>query len=88
MKRTPLVKGEAARLVAYGRQIIHVLDNPIDSPQSAFVGDFLTWRGSQKIYRKDSSGPWTMVHPQSSVYQDVVARLYEEGINQRAGDDS
>lgn len=88
MKRSPLVKKDAAHLVGYGRQLIHVLEESTDSPQNAFVGDFLTWRGSEGIYRRDSSGSWIMVHPQSSVYLEVVARLYEEGINLRAGDDS
>ena len=88
MKRSPLVKKSAARLVSYGKQIIHVLDNPTDSPQSAFVGDFLTWRGSENLYVKNKDGVWVKVDRRMSVYQDVKARLYEEGIDLQAGDDS
>lgn len=88
MKRTPLVKKGAAHLVSYGRQIIHVLEEPTDYPQFPFVGDFLTWRGSQNLYVKNKDGMWVKVDRRMSVYQDVKARLYEEGIDLWAGDES
>lgn len=81
MKRSPLVKGHVARLVTYGRQLIHVLDNPADSPQNPFIGDFLIWRGSENLYVKNKDGMWVKVDRRMSVYQDVIARLYEEGID-------
>ncbi len=89
MKRSPLVKKDAAHLVGYGRQLIHVLEGHETGPgPGAFVGDFLIWQGTQNLYVKNKDGMWVKVDRRMSVYQDVKARLYEEGINLRAGDES
>lgn len=91
MKRSPIVKKDAighGRQIGYGDKIIHVLEEPADYPQNAFVGDFLTWRGSQNLYVKNKDGVWVKVDRRMSVYQDVMARLRGEGINPQAGDDS
>lgn len=94
MKRTPLVKRRAdgaighGRQIAHGKHVIHVLEEPTHSPQNPFIGDFLIWKGSNRLFRRDINGQWGAVYHKSSVYQDVIARLYEEGIDQRAGDGS
>ena len=91
MKRSPLVKKGTighGRQIGYGDKIIHVLEEPTDYPQFPFVGDFLTWRGSENLYVKNKDGVWVKVDRRMSVYQDVKARLYEEGIDLQAGDDS
>lgn len=92
MKRSPLVKKGTighGRQIGYGDKIIHVLEGHETGPgPGAFVGDFLIWKGSSQLFRRDINGQWRAVYHKGSDYMGVMARLREEGIDLIDGDDS